>query len=705
MLPWKEGTVYFSIIWHAHQPLGNFPWVIEEAYQKAYFPLLQMIAKYPEIKSNLHFSGPLLMWLHDNHPEYLDQVVNLYHRNQIEIVGGGFYDPILAIIPDKDKEKQIQLMIDWWEKNYSVTPQGIWLAERVWVPSLIPILNKMEIEYIFIDDYLFKMVGLSEEQTFYSYMTENEGKSIIVLPINESVRYLVPWKKPEETVEYLTKGRDFQHEKIIVMMSDMEKMGLWPAGDRTTYKICYVDGYNGKPWMESFFEAILANSWIKLTLISEYLGRKHPRRLVYLPAGSYDKMSLWALTTPLRKRLENLHQMVDQNKVETELAEDIKTFTTGSIWQNFLVKYSQANIMHKRMLICRNKIEKTEKELSYLSSERFQRIWENILASQSNDAYWHGSSAFGGIYYLFLRHSIHKHILTAEHLLDKLRNQEGLKEISSKIQDVLLDGQPDGILENEYVSCYISSLIGGSIFSLNLKERGYNFLNVLTRQNEAYHTDDIPIVQDRFEKWTFQDHFLFTSVKEEALQKDTYQDLGDFANKQYDILQNTDGSITLKRKSVIRLKENTIQAMVSKTYYLNHTKLLIKYDINLSSTIDPDTLLFSPEINVIGVSYPYKTTGTINGKQFDLAKLVNPPKCKTLEIQDLNELERVSIVINFKKAIKCVIFPLFSFLKDQVGFEETYQGTSIFPKITISGKKFSFIVEIIFKSFNRKEDY
>jgi alpha-amylase len=696
--PQKEGTVFFPIVWHAHQPVGNFPWVIEDAYQKAYLPLLRTIIKYPNIKSNLHFSGPLLLWLQENHPEYLEQVVSLYHQKQIEIIGGGFFEPILAMIPDRDKEKQIQLMIDWWYENYSVKPKGLWLAERVWVPNLPTTLNKMEIEYIFIDDYLFKMAGFSEEQTFYSYMTEDGGKSVTVLPINASIRYFVPWKNPEETIQYLAKGRDPQNEKIIVMISDMEKMGIWPAGDRTTYDICYVDGYDGKPWMTSFFEMILANSWIKPTLVSDYMKKQHPKGLIYLPTSSYDKMAIWALPTPLRKRLENLLQMVDQKEIKFELAEDIQTFATGSIWQNFLVKYSQANIMHKRMLICRNKIEAAEKNLPHLSADHFQRAWEKILASQSNDVYWHG--LFGGVYYRFLRHSTHKHIIQAEYLLDELCNREGLREFSVIIQDVLIDGHSDGILENKHVSCYISSLFGGSIFALNLKERGYNFLNVLTRQKESYHTDEITSVQDRFKKWSFQDHFIPISTSEDNLQKDNYQDLGDFADKKYEIAKNNDRSLTLMRRGEIILGEKSIQTNISKTYELKFTKLLIEYDIAFSEDIEAETLLFSPEINVIGASYPYKTSGIINDEPFDLGKFMKRSRCKTIEIKDLNELERVSIVIKFTKEIDCLVYPLFSIPKSEIGFEEIYQGTSIFPKMQVSGKNIRFNVEIILKSFN-----
>ena len=695
----KHGIVYFPIVWHAHQPIGNFSWIIEDAYQKAYLPLIQTLSKYPSIKSNIHFSGPLLIWLQENHPEYLEQISSLYHNNQIEIIGGGFYEPILAVIPDRDKEKQIQLMLAWWENNYQISPKGFWLAERVWVPNLPPVLRKMGVTFTFIDDYLFHISGLSEQQTFYAYMTEDQGIPLTIFPINEQIRYLVPWRKPEETIQYLMKGRDVYNEKIIVMISDMEKMGVWPAGDRTTHDICYINGYDGNPWMNSFFEEIIKNSWIKPILISEYLQKNHPKGLIYLPTSSYDKMAVWALPSPLRKRLEKLQTKINQGKLDPSLAADIRTFVKGSIWQNFLVKYSQANIMHKRMLFCRAKIESTEKSLPGSSSGLFTKIWENLLISQSNDPYWHG--LFGGIYYRFLRHSTHKHIILAEFYLDKLRSKMGLEEFGGSIQDILLDGQPDGVLESKYLSCFISSLFGGTVFALNMKENGYNFLNTLTRQSESYHTNEVKNVQDRFEKWSFQDHFLTTKVSGDSLLKDTYEDLGNFANQAYKIIQNPDKSITLTRSGVIFLK-NPIDAHITKKYQLKDSTLFIDYTIDFSDDIEKDFLFFSPEINVVGASHPYETFGFINHSLIDLETTHMFSKCQTFEMRDSNE--GASFLLNFMNPVDCVIFPLFSTFKSEIGVEQIYQGTSIFPKINISGKKLHFMFEIILKS-NKRENF
>jgi hypothetical protein len=678
-----------------HQPLGNFPWVFQDAYEKSYQPLLETLSKYPEIKVNLHITGPLLLWLKDNQPEYLNLICVLYKKKQVEIVGGGFYEPILAILPEADRQKQIQMTIDWWESNYDITPHGFWLAERVWTPDLPLTLANSGVEFVFIDDYLFRMAGFSESETFFGYKTEFQGKTVTVFPINEQIRYLVPWREVKETIQYLEKARDANNEQIVVMISDAEKMGIWPAGDRTTHDICYVNGYDGKQgWMHSFFEAIISHKWIKPILINDYLKKYHPRGLIYLPTSSYDKMATWALPTPLRKRLEILHEKAKNEEIPS--SKDIKIFATGSFWQNFLVKYSQSNIMHKRMLFCRNKMEEIRKILPENEEYLLEPAWDFILASQSNDVFWHG--LFGGVYYRFLRQTAHRNILQAEVLLDSIADAFDFTFSSCKIEDVLLDGHSDGILENKNISCFISSLKGASIFSLNLKESHYNFSNVLKRQLEAYHTDDVPAINDRFEKWSFQDHFIQEVIKPELYQDDQYIDIGNFANQKYNIVKNSNDTISFIRNGNVIIEEKRIPAKITKNYSLTSTVLKIEYTIEISEEIGNAELYFAPEMNFIGSSYPYKTKGSIDEQNFDLEGIIHQMDCEAIEIRDENEIEMVSLSIRLPFAVDCIVFPLMSHPKSEIGFEKQYQGTSIFPFIRISKEKSVFTIKINLKS-------
>src|ERR1700745_242482 len=87
-----------SLLIHAHQPAGNFEDVFERCYQRAYLPFLQHLEKHQRIRAALHYSGPLLSWIEKNRPEYFDLLRSLVKRKQVEMVGGGFYEPILAVI-------------------------------------------------------------------------------------------------------------------------------------------------------------------------------------------------------------------------------------------------------------------------------------------------------------------------------------------------------------------------------------------------------------------------------------------------------------------------------------------------------------------------------------------------------------------------------------------------------------------------------
>ncbi len=116
---------------------------------------------------------------------------------------GGFYEPILPIIPDDDKIGQINMESDFIKKNFLTKPRGLWLTERVWEPHLAKQLNLAKVEYITVDDYHFISAGSEEKDLLGYYVTEEEGYTLNVFPISKQLRYLVPFRMPQETMDYL----------------------------------------------------------------------------------------------------------------------------------------------------------------------------------------------------------------------------------------------------------------------------------------------------------------------------------------------------------------------------------------------------------------------------------------------------------------------------------------------------------------------
>src|SRR6266700_1736079 len=131
----RTSRVQLGLLLHNHQPVGNFPWVFQQVYEDAYLPMIVALERHPGVRLSLHYTGSLLDWLEVAHPEFLERVGALVKRHQVELVSGGYYEPILPSIPDADKIAQIRRLTEHIQQNFGVKPAGMWLAERVWEPG------------------------------------------------------------------------------------------------------------------------------------------------------------------------------------------------------------------------------------------------------------------------------------------------------------------------------------------------------------------------------------------------------------------------------------------------------------------------------------------------------------------------------------------------------------------------------------------
>jgi len=85
-------SLRLCLVLHNHQPIGNFDGVFEQAYRDAYLPFLDLFDQY-DLPLALHTSGPLMEWLDERHPEYVDRLARHVAAGRLEIIGGPFYEP------------------------------------------------------------------------------------------------------------------------------------------------------------------------------------------------------------------------------------------------------------------------------------------------------------------------------------------------------------------------------------------------------------------------------------------------------------------------------------------------------------------------------------------------------------------------------------------------------------------------------------
>lgn len=686
-----EGEIFFPIVFHIHQPVDNFEWVFEHAFEQSYRPLLQCIERHPSVKVGIHLSGPVLEWLENKQPDYLDQLANLVKHNQLELIGGAFYEAILPIIPDEDKLAQIQMMRDYVQDLFGTDIHGFWLAERAWEPHLPKIFEEANIEYVMIDDNHVQICGFDEEEVLHAFTTEEQGKQVTVIPINEKIRYLIPWKPAIQTFEYLSTLRNvYDDSRLVFVISDAEKMGIWPAKDgRSTHDVCYVTGYDGLPWLDKWFTFIEILDWVVSITPHEYLRHHRPKKLIYLPNASYDRMEVWALPTESRRRLETLLEDATLNRVYSTFLdgnkiarnEEVLQFSKGTFWRNFLVKYPESNAIHKRVMFGRKIVKQAEKLVG--KTEPIKEAWKEIYKAECNDIYWHG--LFAGIYYIFLRHAAFKHTITAQKIAEQILKEQGaLTPVQLIKEDVEKDGNDEIVLQNDELAVFIKPHDGGSIYEIDQKQSVYNILTVLTRRMEAYHDESAKIVQDRWRRTAFRDHFISPDTSLDQMIDDTFQEWGDFSSAKYEVIlcetQNEIArTILAKQGSVKACKLNLTKEMVIKA---GSREISINYTIEAN----PENLTtlqatFMPEINFIMTGDPKKVEAYIDSSTIDLFK---NQVLFGEQFTSTDQGNGVTVKIQLEQETQLFLIKLESKAKSELGWESLYQGTGLYPLFEIN---------------------
>jgi alpha-amylase len=458
----------FVFALHNHQPVGNFGGVFEGAYQDSYWPFLDMLEQYPEIPISLHTSGCLMEWLVEHKPEYVNRLRRLVARGQVEIVGGGFYEPILPMIPRRDRVGQIRTYTAYLEDLFQTHIRGMWVPERVWEQSLVNDIVDAGIEYTVLDDFHFKQAGLEEDRLFGYYLSEDNGKVLRIFPGSERMRYLVPFRNPEESLAYFGEVASRNPEAVIVFADDGEKFGSWPE----THKHCYQDG-----WLRRFLDTLRhASSWVKLCTFAQALDETPPAGKIYLPDSSYREMTEWALPAA---KLNAYNQLVHDLEHDPRWPE-IQRFLRGGFWRNFRVKYPEVDEMYNRMLQVSRRLEEAEEANPSVQDQARQELYR----AQCNCPWWHG--AFGGLYLPHLRNAVYHHLIAADNTLLEAENR-GRGWTDAHVADLNLDGVPEVCLSNSRLAAYFNPQQGGSLYELDLRVIRHNLLATLSRRPEAYH--------------------------------------------------------------------------------------------------------------------------------------------------------------------------------------------------------------------------
>ena len=682
---------------HNHQPIGNFDFVFQQAYDQSYKPFWDVLEKHPDVRMSMHYSGILLEWIKDNHPELVKKLKQSVKSGQIEMMSGGYYEPILTSIPERDIVGQIDKLNRYVKKETGYSPTGIWLTERVWEPYLPASLAEAGIQYTVTDDSHFKSTGLRDDQLLGYYVTEHQGQVLKVFPICEKLRYTMPFMEPEATLDVLRSMASEDGERLVVFADDGEKFGVWPG----TYEQCYVNG-----WLDRFFTLLEENlDWINIITFSEALQKLDPLGKVYLPTASYREMMEWAMPTAAIKEYERFYEWLKENhQPESDI-----NFVKGGFWRNFLAKYPESNNLQKRMLHASNRYHKLRQKKADMD-----QIRDHIYAGQCNCPYWHG--VFGGLYLPHLRYAIYNNLIQAERLMDQAEHgveKDGWVKLESLDFDA--DGFDEYIIHSDKVDVFVSPHNGGSITELDYKSAALNLIDTMTRREEAYHKklydlvnqdphhgdnkvasihDIVMTKEEGLEKYlnydwyrrvSLIDHFFHPQVDIDSFIQVRYGEQGDFANQPYDcktIIKNGAAQVVLTRSGHVWIGDDFIPVQVTKTIQVEpgSEEIVFNYSVkNLHS--GPVELWFGVEFasSFMAGNAPdrYYTTPEAEIDDPKLASIGVLEQIKSLALRD--EWLKVQAEFTSSKKADFWRLPIETISMSEAGFERVYQASIVMP--------------------------
>lgn len=559
---------------HMHQPTGNFPEVVDRITAEVYRPVLAVLEKHPGVAVNLHLSGCLLEMMAERHGDLVEKLKALVATGRVEMMSGGFFEPVLVDWSEEDRDGQLAKMSGWLKERVGAEPAGAWLAEGVWGPSLCGALHRAGLEYAPLEGSFFLQSGISAAKLNGHYVTDQAGDLLLVLPTCPDLARLIPHASLEDLFGHLRRVANRAEDITLTLAANLETWPALPGG---------VAGY-----LERFFTKIEeAHGWVQTLTGRQQIQRQAPRDRVALPPGTPAELGGWSLPGVSRREYFREQAQLAQRY---DAAKWLPFFRGGS-WSSFRVRYNEVNQMYRKNLILARRLKVKGKGKVPAAKAIQEKLWR----AQCCTGQWHGTR--GGLHQPHLREAIWRELLTAE---AELRSGQVDAEVLR--EDVNGDGQQEVVTGHANLSLVISPHRGACCLELGFPKAGKNFGDVLTRRDEGVNSST-PTLVDWYERHLFQEHFFVRGTTVEQLAQGTYPELGDFILQPFQLRQmrGTGSRVTigLAREGGLYKMGARKPCLLEKTYAVDASEGLIEVAYQLSNTGTlPLETVFAVELNL-----------------------------------------------------------------------------------------------------------
>lgn len=296
-----DNTIFHALVLNLHQPSGNLEYLLEHE-EWDLKQILWALDRMPRVlwdyedlaRVHLAFSGTLLETL--SNPAFQDRVYGIAKLGELlwhlqntkifDILGTGYYHPVLPLTPPADWEAQLTRWLAigrhlFWRENFS----GFWPPEMGFCMELIPLLKRLGYRYVLVDDFHVEPLDSMEwhEIRYRPHLASYNGHEIVVVvrdrTLSDAQESGMDYGWFEHELHERTKWCDFP--PLVTTCTDGDNGG-WFRNTHPKGNFWYV-------FYQEFMEQI-RKGWTvcRPTFIHDYLDQYGAHGYVHVRTGAWN---------------------------------------------------------------------------------------------------------------------------------------------------------------------------------------------------------------------------------------------------------------------------------------------------------------------------------------------------------------------------------------------------------------------------------
>ena len=537
---------------------------LEQDYQSIYKRFASFLYAHPKLQFSVSFLGNQLAFYKKHHLEFIDLIGQLTSRKQLEVLGGGYYNPIFPLLFPQDRSGQIELLTSELRQSIGKRPRGMMIYGSVWESSLIPCLQTCGMEYVFLDSSLVP----SGKQNYLPIIMAYQGKTVSILPIfrdfevtenQTALNYVKILKR--KVIDDIRNDEysafDVPRVLSIAVKKDTMKM-MFETG--------FLDGLAKIAESDEIKDIVISNP------LSVVRSCEHFSRL-YIPSGMQEDIAYWAVPHVESRFPITIYDLLQNNPHSDSLYHRM-------MYVSLLISQCHGDKMRKK--------------------EARERLW----AGQIGQAYI--CSPLGVFANTVVRQSAFRNLNAAEKLA---RDAVDFRESITSF-----DYNADGIYEyvcqmQSYMACIERK--GASITELEILHNAGNYADSLCDAKKGIFVDYLIEVSD------FDSYILGEKVGNEVFSKTLFSESMFDSQRREVILLGRGRFSEMQQTLSLRKKYITTSSGIAVQYILkNESPLVVKAklvtELNFADTHFEKDICYTMEIISAGTKKTPEKNALIN---------------------------------------------------------------------------------------------